>query len=106
MSQTNIAITQLAQVGYAERIALETQAQPEVARQAALQAAPEELKKLRDAVAETEEFDGARTIRGEKNRQGGQGGGYAGGRRHAGSEQEEEAAQNTFLAGNILNLRV
>lgn len=110
MSQTNIAITQLAQVGLAERIAQETQGHPEVLRQAAQQSAPQELKQQKDAVGEAERPETSRGVKADKDGKGGKdGGGKRGEKRGAkrgGPDGERENAANTPWAGNILNLKV
>lgn len=112
MSQTNIAITQLAQVGLAERIAQETQGHPEVLRQAAQQSAPQELKHQKDAVGETERSETPRGIKADKDGKGGRDGGKRGGKRgpgrgpDGGPDGDRDGAANTPWAGNILNLKV
>lgn len=110
MSQTNIVITQLAQLGYADRIAHEAQGHPEIARQVAQQAAPEILKQQKDAVGETEDAEAARKLTSEKDGKGGQSGrdGSSGKRRRKGEPPSEEtpSAPNTPWAGNILNLKI
>ena len=107
MSQTNIAITQLAQVGLAERIAQENQGHPEVSRQAAQQTAPQELKNQKDTVAQSEHSEETRGVKAEKD------GRKGGGRREdkkrdtrSASPEEPQSVANTPWAGNILNLKV
>lgn len=108
MSQTNIPITQLAQLGLAERIVQEAQAHPEVNRQAAQQAAPQELKKQRTSVEKTDDSKGSRSVKAEKDGRNPSGGGNAGSGRKNGSSPEEEA-EGTAIApwsGNIVNVKV
>ena len=107
MSQTNIAITQLAQLGFAERIAQEAQGHPEIARQAAQQIAPEALKQQKDTVGETENTQKSRSVKAEKDGKGN--GGNAGQERRRKGEpppSEDEAAANSPWAGNIVNMKV
>ena len=54
VAQHNIAITQLAQVGLAEKVAQELQSHPEILRQAAQQTTPELLRLQQSAVPTTE----------------------------------------------------
>ncbi len=110
MTQTNVAITQLLQVGMAERMAQEAQAHPEVVRLAAQQAAPEALRQQNAIVPQTEEAEGTRRIR---SRGGGGGKGGPGGRRRQGKppdpEGQEPGTENaaaTPWAGNIVNIKV
>ncbi len=108
MSQTNIVVTQLAQLGFAERIAHEAQGHSEIARQAAQQAAPEILKQQKDSVGEPEEAEAARKVKPGKGGQGGGRGGTTHKRRRKGQPPPEESPSepNTPWAGNILNLKV
>ena len=109
MSQTNIAITQLAQVGLAERIAQETQGHPEVTKQAAQQAAPETLKRQEARVAESEKSKNARIIKEEKDRQNASSQGNSNGRKkYSPKEEEPKTGTNSGIpwSGNILNVKV
>ena len=108
MSQTNMVVTQLAQLGFADRIAHEAQGHPEIARQAAQQAAPEILKQQKDSVGETEDTEAARKLKSGKDRQGGRErrGGSSGKRRQENGTPESPSVPNTPWAGNILNLKV
>ena len=108
MSQINIPVTQLAQLGFADRIAHEAQGHPEVARQAAQQAAPEVLKQQKDTVVETQSSEAARKLKAEKDGKGGGQGDTGAKERRQGEPPPEEAesAPNTPWAGNILNLKV
>jgi hypothetical protein len=108
MSQINIPVTQLAQLGFADRMAHQAQEHPEVARQAAQQVAPEALRQQRDSVVATQDSEAARKLKAEKDGKGG-GRGDSGkkSRRRGGSPPEEtESAPDTPWAGNILNLKV
>lgn len=108
MSQNNIVVTQLAQLGFADRIVQETQGNAEAARQAAQQAAPEALKQQKEAVAGTEDTEKSRKLKSEKDGGGGKSD-FPGNRRHgkggAPPEEQESAPENPW-AGNILNLKV
>jgi len=107
MSQ-NIVATQLAQLGFADRIAQETQGNAEAARQAAQQAAPEALKQQKDAVAATEDSEKTRKLKSEKDGEGGRND-SPGNRRHRkgdASPEEAESTPDSPWAGNILNLKV
>lgn len=108
MSQTNIAMTQLAQLGFADRMAHEAQGHPEIARQAAQQAAPEILKQQKDSVGETEDAEASRKVKAEKDSRRGGRDGSSGRRRRKGEPPPEDApsAPGTPWAGNILNLKV
>ena len=55
VTQSNIAITQLVQVGLAEKVAQELQSHTEVLRQAAQQTTPELLRLQENAVPTTED---------------------------------------------------
>ncbi len=111
MSQTNVAITQLLQVGLTERIAQEAQAHPEVVKQAAQQAAPEILRQQNSTVPKTDDAESSRKI---KSRDGGRQRSGADGRRRkhfaaaeqAEPESETSPAADTPWAGNIVNLKV
>ena len=107
MSQINIPSTQLAQLGFAERIAHEIQGQAEIARQTAQQAAPEALKQQKDAVAGTEKSGKNRPLKSEKDGHGGQGA-FEDARRQPGEAlpDETEGSSNMPWAGNILNIKV
>lgn len=107
MSQNNIAIIQLAQVGLTERVAQEQQSRPEIAQQAAQQAAPELLKKQQSTVGETEKSKSSSTIRPEKDGQNASGHGETGDRKRKEEEPDEEpSAAASPWAGNILNVKV
>ncbi len=107
MSQTNIAVTQLAQLGFADRIAQEAQGHPEVARQAAQQTAAETLKQQKDSVAKMEEPEAAKALKPEKDGKGGRGNSGKQQRRKGEPPPEEaEGAAGTPWAGNIVNLKV
>ncbi len=108
MSPINIPVTQLAQLGFADRIAHEAQAQPELARQAAQQAMPEILRQQKDSVVETQNSEASRKLKAEKDgKDGGQGGSGMQNRRQGEAPPEEaESAPNTPWAGNIVNLKV
>ncbi|MCC8193908.1 MAG: hypothetical protein LIP28_04610 [Deltaproteobacteria bacterium] len=107
MSQINIPVTQLAQLGYADRIAHEAQGQPEIARQTAQQAAPEALKQQKDAIAEPEKTAKNRALKSEKD---GHGGGASGDtprrRGEPPPEEQPDSSPDTPWAGNIVNLKV
>ena len=107
MSQTNIPIIQLAQLGFADRLALEAQ-HPELARQAAQQAAPEALKQQKDTIGETESTNKARALKPEKDGKGAGGEGDGKKRRRKGESLPEdvESTPDSPWAGNILNLKV
>ena len=109
MSQTNVAITQLVQVGLAERMAQEAQAYPEVARQVAQQAAPEALRQQNAMVAKTDETEESRKIKAQDK--GGQKPGADARKRkkrghHAQPEEAENTSAQTPWAGNIVNIKV
>lgn len=107
MSQTNIVVTQLAQLGFADRIAQETQGNLEAARQAAQQAAPEALKKQKDSVEKPEDAESARAVKAEKDGKGGQGDSER--KRHRKGEsppEETDSPAGSPWAGNIVNLKV
>ncbi|CAK7063978.1 MAG: hypothetical protein DELT_01556 [Desulfovibrio sp.] len=107
MSQTNIPITQLAQLGLAERIAQEMQGHPEVVREAARQAAPEALKQQRESIEKTEDTSKSRNIKADKdggNR--GRSGNDAKEKKKAPFADDTESAPETPWAGNILNVKV
>ena len=110
MSQTNMVVTQLAQLGFADRIAHEAQGHPEIARQAAQQAVPEILKQQKDSLGETEDAGATRRVKAGKDGQGGRGGRdrLSDERRRQNGPQAEgdPSAPNTPWAGNILNLKV
>lgn len=107
MSQTNIPITQLAQLGFAERIAQETQGHPEIVRQMAEHASVQELKRQKDTIAEAERSKGSRAVKDKKD-------GDASRKDAKGERQrkdspetpEEEPAAASPWAGNIVNLKV
>ena len=107
MSQTNIAITQLAQLGFADRIAQETQGHPEIARHTAEHAAIQELKRQKDTIAKTEDSEASRTIKARK-----EGGGSGKDarrekqRKSSPETPEEEPGTPSPWAGNIVNLKV
>ncbi len=107
MSQINIPVTQLAQLGFADRIA-EAQEHPELARQATQQAMPEVLKQQKDSVVETQNSEATRKLKAEKDgKDGGQGGAGKQNQRQGGTQPEEaESVPNTPWAGNILNVKV
>jgi hypothetical protein len=108
MSQINIPVTQLAQLGFADRIAHEAQGHPEVARQVLQQAMPEVLKQQKDSIVATQDSEAARKLKAEKDgRDGKQGDSGAKGQRQGEPPPEEaESVPNTPWAGNILNLKV
>lgn len=108
MSQTNIVVMQLAQLGYADRIAQETQGNAEAARQAAQQAAPEALKQQKDAVAATEDTEKSRKLKSEKDDSGGKNDSPDSRRQGKGGAppEETESQPESPWAGNILNLKV
>lgn len=108
MGQTNIVITQLAQLGFADRIAQEAQGNAEAARQAAQQAAPEALKKRKDSIEKTEDAESSRAIKAEKDGKGGQGGATRKQRRKGTPPPGEDAcsAADSPWSGNIVNLKV
>lgn len=106
MSQ-NIAITQLAQLGLAERIVQEAQGHPEVLREAARQATPEALKQQRASVEKTDDTAKSRNVKAEKD--GGNKGQSGEGERKkkkAPFADDTESTPDTPWAGNILNLKV
>lgn len=108
MSQTNIAVIQLAQLGFADRIAQEAQGQPEIARLTAEHAAAEALKKQKDTVAETEQSGASRMVKAKKD------GGGADSRRRERRQREPDSEQREWeddsspspWAGNIVNMKV
>jgi hypothetical protein len=106
MSQTNIVMTQLAQLGLAERTAQEMQGHPEVTRQAAQQAAPEALKQLRESVVKTEDAESSRGIKAGKDGGKGRGGAREQKRRKGAPSPEENEHSSAPWAGNIVNLKV
>lgn len=107
MSQTNIPITQLAQLGFAERIAHETQGHPEIARQMAEHASVQELKRQKESIAKTEDSEAARTIKADKDGGGaGRDAGREKSRKNSPETPEEEPATPSPWAGNIVNLKV
>ena len=107
MSQINIPVTQLAQLGFADRIAHEAQGHPEIARQAAQQATPEVLKQQRDKVDEPQGSEASKALKSEKDGKGSQGGAGDNQRKKGEPPPEEtESASNSPWAGNILNLKV
>ena len=114
MSQHNIAITQLVQVGMAEKVAQETQGHPEVQRQAAQQLTPEMLRQQNAAVPTAEESEGARKA-GARQVGERQGGGRGGARRRArqrakqaeaAAAPEEAAPVPSGWTGNIVDINV
>lgn len=108
MSQTNIAITQLAQLGFADKVAQETQGNSEAMRQTAQQVAADILKQQKDSIEETQPSEKGRKLKSEKDGQEGGGGARDKGQRRKGEPPPEEAesAPGTPWAGNILNLKV
>lgn len=107
MSQTNIPITQLAQLGLAERIVQEAQGHPEVTREAAQQLAPQALKRQKDSVGETENTEASRSIKARKDGKGGRQDARRHGRRKGEPPPEEsETGASTPWAGNIVNVKV
>lgn len=107
MSQTNIAITQLAQLGLAERIAQEMQGHPEVTRQAAQHAASEALKQQKESIGKTEDTATSRSIKADKDGSGGNKGALQDGRRKGEPPPEEGGAQSSApWSGNIVNVKV
>lgn len=107
MSQ-NIAVTQLAQLGLAERFAQEAQGHPEVLREAARQTTPEALKQLRESVEKTENAAKSPKVKTEKD-----GGGKSrdeNGKRKRkkapGAGSAARSAPDSPWAGNLLNLTV
>ena len=110
MSQTNIVITQLAQLGLAERVAQEMQSHPEVTRQAAQQAAPEVLKQQNDSVAKNEDAESSRKVRAKKDGGEGRENAQERKRRKAARPPAESGVAGESVtapwAGNIVNLKV
>ena len=108
MSQTNIAITQLAQVALTERVAQEMQGHPEVVRQAAEQATPAALKQQRESVEKTEDSEASRSVKAKKRdaRSGGHAGGGKERKKNEPDQEEGESATKAPWAGNIVNLKV
>ena len=108
MSQTNIAITQLAQVGLAERIAQEAQGHPEVTRQAAQQAAPETLKRQEASVAPSEKPKDTSGIKAEKDGRNSRqdASGEKKKQRNTEEQEPERTASASPWSGNILNVKV
>lgn len=109
MSQTNIVVTQLAQLGFADRIAHEAQGHPEIARQAAQEAATEALKQQKESVAGTEETGKSRKLKSEKDGEGGGKDASGQQKRQRQGEPPPEEPENSATspwAGNILNLKV
>lgn len=105
MSQ-NIAVTQLAQLGLAERIAQEMQGHPEVVREAARQATPDALKQQRASVEKTEDTARSRNVKAEKDGGNkGQGGGERK-KKKAPFADDTESTPDTPWAGNLLNIKV
>ncbi len=107
MSQINIPVTQLAQLGFADRIAYEAQEHPEHARQAAQQAMPEVLRQQKDSVVESQNSEAMRKLKAEKDgKGGGQGESGKQNQRQGGPPEDAESSPNTPWAGNIVNLKV
>lgn len=109
MSQNHIAITQLAQLGFADKIAQESQGNAEAVRQAAQQAAPEALKQQKNSVPETNASEKGRKLKSEKDGRESGGSGF----RNTGQRREnrpspggEEGANGSPWSGNILDLKV
>lgn len=106
MSQTNIAITQLAQLGLTERIAQEMQGHPEILRESARQATPEALKQQRESVAKADNAEKSRKAQVGDEGGGGRSGHHPGEKRKAPFRDDAERAPETPWAGNILNIKV
>ena len=107
MSQINIPSTQLAQLGFADRIVHETQGQAEIARQTTQLAMPEVLKQQRDTVVKSEKSEENRSVKPEKDGKGAQSSlGDKQPRQGSASQEGAEASPSTPWAGNILNLKV
>lgn len=108
MSQTNIPITQLAQLGLAERIVQEAQGHPEVAREAAQQMTPQALKQQKSTVGATEKAESARSLKAQKDGKGGRQGAGQDARRRGGEPppEEDDAGASKPWAGNIVNVKV
>jgi hypothetical protein len=108
-AQHNIAITQLAQVGLAEKTAQELQSHPEVQSQTAGQLTPEALRKQGSTVQNPDPGGKARSVslRDKRNRER-QGGrrDKKQGSRNAAPGDENPSAPDSVWAGNILNLKV
>ena len=109
MSQTNnIAVTQLAQLGLAERIAQETQGHPESTRHAGEQAALLALKQQKDSVGATQDSESSRGVKTKKEGGEPRGGTRDRKRRHKddSSPEEDEDNASSPWAGNIVNFKV
>jgi len=107
MSQINIPSTQLAQLGFADRIAYENHGQTEIARQTAQLITPEVLKQQKDTVSGTEKSEKNRALKPEENGRGGQSafGDSRRQQRDSPAEEAEESSPSPW-AGNILNVKV
>ena len=107
MSQINIPSTQLAQLGFADRIAYENHGQAEIARQTAQLITPEALKQQRDMVSDSEKSEKNRALKSEEDGRGGQGTFGDQRRQQKGSSTgESEESSPSPWSGNILNVKV